>query len=290
MTIVIEIVPQPGYGETHHTIVRSEVDYKNGVYHQLCVSSPPEGRICDHKHTPMLFQAIYDVKEESARGPPIMFEMTEHRGSVIATFDMHEGQEVCVTMSNRRIDDEPILNRAIVFDLEDKTYSFWTNWIRQCSYRGRFQQEVERSMLILKLLTYKPTGAIVAAPTFSLPEAIRGGRNWDYRYSWIRDSSFTAYVSLKMGFTREAEDYMSFIFARLAEWRKFRQQYNGAHMGPSNVADQDLRKAIFHLPLMFSIDGKTDLPERELCGLAGYLDSAPVRVGNAATGHVQVSL
>jgi GH15 family glucan-1,4-alpha-glucosidase len=116
----------------------------------------------------------------------------------------------------------------------------------------------------------------VAAPTFSLPEAIGGPRNWDYRYSWVRDSSFTVYVFLKMGFPDEAEAYINFIFARIAEWRK--------------IAESSKPGEDHHLPLMFGIDGSTDLPELTLDHLSGYQDSTPVRIGNAATDHVQLDM
>ena len=153
---------------------------------------------------------------------------------------------------------------------ETQTKNYWNSWARKCHYRGRFQQEVERSLLLLKLLTYKPSGAIVAAPTFSLPEAIGGSRNWDYRYSWVRDSSFTVYVFLKMGYVDEAEAYINFIFDRIEDW----------HQAGGNK----------HLPLMFSITGASDLPELILEHLGGYKDTQPVRVGNAATGHVQLDI
>ena len=155
-------------------------------------------------------------------------------------------------------------------ELERTTSLYWTSWIRKCRYRGRFLGKIERSLLLLKLLTYQPTGAIVAAPTFSLPEAIGGTRNWDYRYSWIRDTSFTLYVFLKMGFVEEAEAYMEFIFQRIKHWHD--------HQEGSP------------LPLMFSIDGESDLPELELDHLEGYRHTKPVRIGNAATGHVQLDI
>ena len=167
---------------------------------------------------------------------------------------------------------------------------FWTDWIRSCAYRGRFQQEVERSMLILKLLTYDPTGAIVAAPTFSLPEAIGGPRNWDYRYSWVRDSSFTVYVFLKMGFAAEAEAYINFIFERIAEWKHIRHAAQCQTEGENHTDGVDDERAIKHLPLMFSINGSPEILEYELNHFGGYLDSKPVRIGNAATTHVQLDI
>ena len=118
------------------------------------------------------------------------------------------------------------------------------------------------------MLTFEPTGAIVAAPTFSLPEAFGGGRNWDYRFSWVRDSSFTIYILLRMGFKQEAEAYMHFIKRRL----------------------QDSRTAEGALPIMFTIWGGTDIPEVELNHLSGYRASAPVRIGNGAAFHKQLDI
>lgn len=118
------------------------------------------------------------------------------------------------------------------------------------------------------MLTYEPTGAIVAAPTFSLPESIGGGRNWDYRFSWIRDSSFTIYILLRLGLRKEAEAYMSFIDDRL----KYSKTKEGG------------------LPIMFSIHGDFELPEIELDHLEGYRGSRPVRIGNGAALHKQLDI
>src|SRR5579859_4138143 len=107
-------------------------------------------------------------------------------------------------------------------DLQASTFRYWLNFIKyspilislissKCKYRGRWREHVERSALTLKLLTYEPTGALVAAPTFSLPEDFGGSRNWDYRYSWVRDSAFTIYAFIRLGFTDEADNFMNFI-------------------------------------------------------------------------------
>jgi GH15 family glucan-1,4-alpha-glucosidase len=149
------------------------------------------------------------------------------------------------------------------------TVAFWRRWLSASRYRGRWREMVHRSALTLKLLTYAPTGAIVAAPTTSLPEEIGGERNWDYRYVWIRDAAFCVYALLRLGFTGEAEAFIGFL-SRLAK--------RGAdgQSGP--------------LQSMYGIDGRTDLPERELEHLEGYLGSAPVRVGNGAVGQLQLDI
>jgi hypothetical protein len=142
----------------------------------------------------------------------------------VACFTLHEGQGVSFALREWQPDqrDTPEVSTMMLDGLQEETHRFWYNWISKSKYQGRHREKVNRSLLILKLLIYEPTGAIVAAPTFSLPEDIGGTRNWDYRYSWVRDSSFTIYILLRMGFSAEAEAYMNFIsdrfrFSRTAE-------------------------------------------------------------------------
>jgi GH15 family glucan-1,4-alpha-glucosidase len=149
------------------------------------------------------------------------------------------------------------------------TVAFWRSWLHQSRYRGRWREMVHRSALTLKLLTYAPTGAIVAAPTTSLPEQIGGGRNWDYRYAWVRDSAFAVYALLRLGFDEEAEAFMGFLT----------QHIDRRENGPSGP-----------LQIMYGIDGRSELPERELPHLEGYRRSAPVRVGNDAATQLQLDI
>ncbi|GAA2429771.1 glycoside hydrolase family 15 protein [Streptomyces glaucus] len=149
------------------------------------------------------------------------------------------------------------------------TVAYWRRWLSASRYRGRWREHVHRSALTLKLLTYAPTGAIVAAPTTSLPERAGGERNWDYRYVWVRDAAFCVYALLRLGFTGEAAAFMDFVTRHISPG-------DGRSSGP--------------LQIMYGIDGRTDLAERELGHLEGYRGAAPVRVGNAAADQLQLDV
>ncbi|HEV8001645.1 MAG TPA: glycoside hydrolase family 15 protein [Planctomycetaceae bacterium] len=149
-----------------------------------------------------------------------------------------------------------------------ETVDYWRKWLSQCQYRGRWRDIVYRAALTLKLLTFEPTGALVAAATCSLPEKIGGPRNWDYRYTWIRDAAFSLYGLLRLGFTSEAADFMGWLDARYRE-----QQGEGMPLG-----------------VLYGIDGRCDIPETTLDHLDGYRGSRPVRIGNAAYGQVQLDI
>lgn len=157
--------------------------------------------------------------------------------------------------------------RLVGEQLLRRTVEFWNRWLAASRYTGRWREMVHRSALMLKLLTYQPTGAIVAAPTTSLPEEIGGVRNWDYRYTWIRDAAFTLNAFMRLGFTEEAACFM--------EWLEQRAQ-EGAADGP--------------LQIMYRVDGSPDLVEHTLDHLEGYRGSQPVRVGNAAARQMQLDI
>ncbi len=151
--------------------------------------------------------------------------------------------------------------------LLDYTVAYWRSWLRRSRYRGRYREMVERSALVLKLLVYQPTGALVAAPTTSLPESVGGARNWDYRYSWIRDAAFTLYALMRLGFTDEAASYMTWLQARCRE----------------AAADRGLQ-------VLYAVDGNPEVPETTLDHLDGYKGSRPVRVGNSAASQLQLDI
>lgn len=145
------------------------------------------------------------------------------------------------------------------------TTSYWTDWVGRGRYEGRWAEEVERSLILLKALTYAPTGGIVAAATTSLPEALGGGRNWDYRYCWLRDATFTLQALLGTGYTEEARAWREWLVRAVA-------------------GDPD------RLQIMYGLDGTPRLPETRLDWLGGFDGSAPVRVGNAAVDQFQLDV
>ena len=151
----------------------------------------------------------------------------------------------------------------------DRTIEYWRSWLAKSRYQGRWREMVHRSALTLKLLTFRPTGGIVAAPTTSLPEQLGGARNWDYRYTWIRDAAFSLYALLRLRFTDEAAAFMDWLRDR------FREERPDAE-GP--------------LQIMYGIDGRSELEEEVLDHLEGYRGSAPVRVGNAAAAQLQLDI
>lgn len=148
-----------------------------------------------------------------------------------------------------------------------ETVAYWRNWLSTSTYRGRWREVVHRSALALKLLTFEPTGAIVAAPTAGLPEEIGGERNWDYRFTWIRDAAFTVYALLRIGFTNEARAFMNWLLARTSEFTQ----------------ENPLRP-------LYRIEGDGISQEEILTHLAGYQNSQPVRIGNAATDQLQLDI
>lgn len=150
----------------------------------------------------------------------------------------------------------------------ERTLKFWRDWIGQSNYRGRWREMVNRSALAMKLLTSRKHGAIVAAATFGLPETAGGERNWDYRYTWIRDASFTVYAFMRLGFVEEANNYMRWLRGRVS----------------------DCRGQPMKLNILYGIDGRQELPEIELAHLSGHGGAKPVRIGNLAYTQVQLDI
>ena len=191
-------------------------------------------------------------------------------GGVASEFTLEEGQSRTFVFQNDR-DAAPPPIPASEREAEEpfqRTVKFWQDWLSSCTYRGRWRERVERSALLLKLLTFEPTGAIVAAPTTSLPEVIGGARNWDYRFAWMRDAAFTVYALVRIGFTAEAAGFVDWLQNYVAKLPRTGQP----------------------LPTVFTIYGEPLPAEESLDHWEGYLNSAPVRIGNAASGQYQADI
>ena len=193
----------------------------------------------------------------SGAGVAAEFSLSEGKGR---TFELYAsdapGQESKKGLPEQRSEE-----------LFRETAAYWRNWVSRSTYRGRWREMVNRSALVLKLLTYEPTGAIVAAPTCSLPESLGGARNWDYRYTWIRDAAFTVYSLMRLGYTGEAMQFAGFLDARCHELKP-----DGS------------------LQTVYGIDGRRTLTEETLDHLDGYRGSRPVRTGNAAYRQLQLDI
>ena len=184
---------------------------------------------------------------------------------VAATFTLEEGETADFHLEWNG-DVRPIASGE-TDDLFARTQDFWQGWLAQSRYTGRWREMVHRSALALKLLVYHPTGALIAAPTTSLPEEPGGTRNWDYRYAWLRDASFTVYSLMRLGFLEEAASFMDWLQKRCEE----------------ATAERDVM-------IMYTVDGSDQLPEQTLDHLEGYHGARPVRVGNGAVNQRQLDV
>ena len=238
VTFRMECFPAFDYArEEHETAISDE---------GACFRSP---RLC-------LGLATRVPLEQLGNGVVAEFTLQEEQTAVFVLREIEAGAGCGVSFSES--EEEDLLRRTV---------EYWRRWLSRCTYAGRWREVVYRSALALKLLTHEPTGAIVAAPTTSLPEGIGGERNWDYRYTWIRDAAFTLYGLLRIGFTEEAARFMGWLESRCR------------HSNPDGS-----------LQLMYGIDGKSDLTEETLDHLDGYRGSRPVRIGNGAYDQLQLDI
>jgi len=194
--------------------------------------------------------------------------LTLDNDSIAATFTLSPNETADFLLEH--IDKEHNNER----DLKDfvteslfATVNYWKDWVAQSLYRGRWMETVNRSALVLKLLTSHRYGSIVAAPTFSIPESIGAKRNWDYRYTWIRDASFTVYALLRLGYTKETGNFINWV-------EKLCQDIKGQNK----------------LGIMYSIDGGRQIEESIIEHFRGYKNSSPVRIGNNAYNQLQLDI
>ncbi|UCJ14654.1 glycoside hydrolase family 15 protein [Pseudomonas sp. MM211] len=190
-------------------------------------------------------------------------KIDQHCG--VAEFDLQEGEHAEFVLG---APDDPLVAAGACEHCLEATVAYWRRWIKQSNYSGRWREMVHRSALALKLLTSRKHGGILAAATYGLPEAAGGERNWDYRYTWIRDASFTVYAFMRLGFTEEANAFMRWVRERV----------------------DDCSETPAHLRILYSLRGQHELPETSLDHLAGHGGAQPVRIGNEAHDQVQLDI
>ncbi|KAJ3868900.1 glycoside hydrolase family 15 protein, partial [Lentinula novae-zelandiae] len=288
MPIFVQCAPAFNYARSSHTTSIVE-DSSSSVSQQQkavfvsdaltldlrCVTDS----LLDNVQPPEVNFQLLDLSAKGHKGPAVSAEMTLYEGQVVTfvlrsppTEEVEQEADPLaagINTTKSRPSNDPYMTKASLSLAHSchSTNKYWNDWIRNSHYSGSWKEAVHRSALALKLLIYEPTGAVVASPTFSLPEYIGGTRNWDYRASWIRDSSFTLYALVRLGFTHEANAYMEFIFERLRN-----KNSDGS------------------IQIMYTIHGKKDLEEIELTHLDGHKGSKPVRIGNGAADHLQLDI
>ncbi len=192
--------------------------------------------------------------------------LQQQSGDVTSEFKLQAGERATFVFGGVRAQGQQP-EMEFVVERFHETARFWKGWIAKSKYKGRWREMVNRSALMLKLLISREHGSLIAAPTFSLPEQIGGVRNWDYRFTWLRDATFTLYALIRLGFVDEAEAFIDWLKGRLGD---------DAERGP--------------LQVMYGIDGRQKLDEVTLDHLRGYEGSRPVRIGNAAYQQLQLDI
>ncbi|MEH0516480.1 MULTISPECIES: glycoside hydrolase family 15 protein [unclassified Streptomyces] len=250
MTFDVEVEPRFDYGRKSHRLHLSE--------HGAVFASEDGAELTVHPVREPDDERLLDL-------------LVDRRDSLHFTLTLEAGQERGLVLE-RSAGGPPREMRLDEYNrLFDATVAFWRTWLRQSRYTGRWRETVERSAITLKLMTFAPTGAVVAAPTAALPEQLGGERNWDYRFTWIRDASFSVYALLGLGFTDEARAFIQWLSDRVGE-----RAGRDGDTGPLNI--------------MYAVDGSSDLAEVTLDHWAGYAGSAPVRIGNGAATQLQLDI
>ena len=267
---ISDFMPVATLGPAHHLVRRAKTVRGEINYRMVCKPAFNYAR-SDHKieqrgEGEVIFSSTGEDGTVLRLRSQVPLEIQQ--GAVVAEFKLSPGETAAFILEQVGEDgDSPTAAENYVSNSFKETVNFWRQWIGLSSYHGRWREMVNRSALTLKLLTSLETGSMVAAPTFSLPELIGGSRNWDYRYTWIRDASFTLYALIRLGYTKEAGAFMSWIEARCGD------------LAPDGS-----------LQTMYGLHGEKELTEKELSHLQGYRGSSPVRIGNAAYKQLQLDI
>ena len=254
--------------EQPNEIVRTVSVIRGNVHFQMCCQ--PRFNYAAGKHELQISDHCATFLPADSLCPPMSLHSTatleRQSQDVTSAFTLKGGETATFILGSSRAKGEPPEVGLLGGRLFD-TAQFWKAWISKSNYKGRWREVVHRSALLLKLLISRKHGSLIAAPTFSLPESIGGVRNWDYRFTWLRDAAFTLYALIRLGFVDETEAFIGWLKDRLSD---------DAQRGP--------------LQLMYGLDGRQILDEISLDHLCGYENSRPVRIGNAAYEQLQLDI
>ena len=264
---VIDFMPieNPTVATDHHRIgravrgVRGELDFEAIIEPRFDYGR--EAHTTQVRGTTAVFEAPSMTLHIDGTIP-----LEEHNGDARSRFTVRAGDFTGIVVESA---EKSEIGHGEMLKLFADTVEYWKSWLHKSTYSGRWREAVARSAMTLKLMTYAPTGALVAAPTAGLPEQVGGERNWDYRFTWIRDASFSIYALLGLGFTGEA--------AGFALWLRKTMEQHAGDVG-------------YPIKLMYRVDGSSDLKEELLDHFEGYRGSSPVRIGNGAADQLQLDI
>jgi GH15 family glucan-1,4-alpha-glucosidase len=265
---VIDFMPTPEAQHAHRLVRLVKTIRGRVAFEMLCA---PRFDYARARHTLQVDdgQALFIPEASQAR--PLRLHASvnlETAGQdAIAHFTLAAGEEASFVLEVAHEGRDSVVNEpGYAEEAFARTLAYWRQWMAGCTYSGRWAQAVNRSALAMKLMTSAPCGSLAAAATFGLPESIKGERNWDYRYAWIRDGSLTAATLVNIGFHAEAQAFANWILDR------YRESEDG------------------QLQIMYGIDGRRTLTEKMLDHLDGYMGSHPVRIGNGAYSQLQLDI
>jgi len=264
-----DYMPISTAGEQPNELVRTAAVVRGEVNFKLLCQPRFNYAMCGHDLVVSEGQCAWFSPEGGACPPMALYStvpLRQEARHVTAEFRLRAGEKATFLFGGvRPQEQQPEMER--VDERFHETARFWKKWIAKSKYKGRWREMVNRSALMLKLLISREHGSLIAAPTFSLPEEIGGVRNWDYRFTWLRDATFTLYALIRLGFVDEAQAFIGWLKGRLGD---------DAERGP--------------LQVMYGVDGRQKLDELTLDHLEGYEDSRPVRIGNAAYQQLQLDI
>jgi GH15 family glucan-1,4-alpha-glucosidase len=251
-----------------HRLVRQVTGIRGSVKLKVAVQPRPDYGRASHNTLVHEHGVIFEGRPRLSLSSTWPLKVDD-RGDVTAQFTVQAGEVGALILESGQAAKPATIGQRPLAKMFDATVGYWRRWLAAGTYRGRWREAVERSAMALKLMQYAPSGALVASPTAGLPEQIGGERNWDYRYTWIRDASFSVGALLRLGYTGEA---MS-----MATWIRDRYEERAGRDGTP-------------LAIMYRVDGSSDLAEETLGHFEGYRKSKPVRIGNGAADQLQLDI